>query len=82
LPAAYSGLNAFGLWGPPPSSGRPVVLVWEDARPPTYLRGCRFVRRVVGPVPNEEHDYARIFLCAGPRGTWASIWPRVAHLSN
>jgi hypothetical protein len=30
LPAAYSGLNAFGLWGPPPSSGRPVVLVWED----------------------------------------------------
>jgi len=82
LPAAYSGLNAFGLWGPPPSSGRPVVLVWEDARPPTYLRGCRFVRRVVGPVPNEEHDYARIFLCTGPRGTWASIWPRVAHLSS
>ena len=82
LPAAYSGLNAFGLWGPPPASGRPVVLVWEDAHPPTYLRGCRFVRRVVGPVPNEEHDYARIFLCTGPRGTWASIWPRVAHLSN
>ena len=82
LPAAYSGLNAFGLWGPPPASGRPVVLVWEDARPPTYLRGCRFVRRVGGPVPNEEHDYARIFVCAGPRGTWASIWPRVAHLSN
>jgi hypothetical protein len=82
LPAAYSGLNAFGLWGPPPASDGPVVLVWEDQRPPTYLRGCRYVRRVGGPVPNEEHDYARIFVCAGPRGTWASIWPRVAHLSN
>lgn len=82
LPAAYSGLNAFGLWGPPSASRGPVVLVWEDQRPPTYLRGCRFIRRVGGPVPNEEHDYARIFLCAGPRGTWASAWPRVAHLSN
>jgi hypothetical protein len=82
LPAAYSGLNAFGLWGPPPASDGPVVLVWEDRRPPTYLRGCRYVRRVGGPVPNEEHDYARIFVCTGPRGTWASIWPRVAHLSN
>ena len=82
LPPAYSGLNAFGLWGPPPESGRPVVLVWEDRRPPDYLRGCRFVRRAGGPVPNEEHDYARIFRCAGPRGTWASIWPKVAHLSN
>ena len=82
LPEAYSGLNAFGLWGPPPASDRPVVLVWEDRRPPTYLHGCRNVRRVGGPVPNEEHDDARILLCAGPRGTWASIWPRVAHLSN
>jgi hypothetical protein len=82
LPAAYSGLNAFGLWGPPPASGRPVVLVWEDPRPPAYLRGCRFVRRVGGPVPNEEREYARIFVCTGPRGTWASIWPSVAHLSN
>ena len=82
LPAAYSGLNAYGLWGPPPASGRPVVLVWEDERPPTYLHGCRNVRRVGGPVPNEEHDHARIFVCAGPRETWASIWPRVAHLSN
>jgi hypothetical protein len=82
LPEAYSGLNAFGLWGPPPSSGRPVVLVWEDQRPPTYLHGCRNVRRVGGPVPNEEHDNARILVCAGPRGTWASTWPHVAHLSN
>ena len=39
LPEAYSGLNAFGLWGPPPATARPVVLVWEDPRPPTYLRG-------------------------------------------
>lgn len=82
LPAAYSGLNGFGLWGPPPASARPVVLVWEDPRPPSYLRGCRFARRVGGPVPNEERDYARLFLCAGPRGSWASVWPRVAHLSN
>jgi hypothetical protein len=82
LPMAFSGLNAYGLWGPPPASARPVVLVWEDQHPPSYLRACRHLRRVGGPVPNEEHDYARIFLCAGPRGTWASIWPRVAHLSN
>ena len=82
LPHAYSGLNAFGLWGPPPASDRPVVLVWEDQRPPTYLRGCQDLRRVGGPVPNEEHDYARIFVCIGPRGTWASIWPQVTHLSS
>ena len=82
LPEAHSGLNAFGLWGPPHASDGPVVLVWEDPRPPSYLRTCREVRRVGGPVPNEEHDYARIFVCAGPHGTWASIWPHVAHLSN
>ena len=82
LPPAYSGLNAYGLWGPPPESARPVVLVWEQPEPPSYLQGCRYVRRVGGPVPNEEHDYARIFRCAGPRGSWASIWPSVAHLSN
>ena len=82
LPAAYSGHNAFGLWGPPPASAHPVVLVWEDQRPPSYLRGCRYVRRVGGPVPNEEHDYARLFVCAGPRGAWTSVWPEVAHLSS
>lgn len=82
LPEAYSGLNAFGLWGPPHHSDRPVVLVWEDPRPPTYLRQCREVRRVGGPVPNEEHHYARTFMCTGPLGTWASIWPHVTHLSN
>jgi hypothetical protein len=82
LPPAYSGHNGFAAWGPPPGAARPVVVIWEDRRPPPYLRGCRDLGRVGGPVPNEEHDYARLFECSGPRGTWASIWPRVAHLSS
>jgi hypothetical protein len=36
LPHAYSGLNAYGWWGPPPKGGRAVVAVAEDGPPAAW----------------------------------------------
>ncbi len=83
LPHAFSGLNAYGYWGPPPDGGRAVVAVAEGG-PPEELPGCRLVQPVRNDegVRNEESEYAAIYVCAAPVGGWASVWPRIRHLNN
>jgi hypothetical protein len=82
LPEAWSGHNGFGLWGPPPASTAPVVVVWEDGAPTGFFTGCRPVGPVVGPVTNEETSRAAVYVCAGPIGGWARDWRRLVHLSS
>jgi Dolichyl-phosphate-mannose-protein mannosyltransferase len=82
LPAAWSGHNGFGLWGPPPDSSSPVVVVWEDAPPTDFFSGCQMAGRVTGPVDNEETSRASVYVCTGPIGGWARAWPRIVHLSS
>jgi hypothetical protein len=66
LPKAWSGHNGYGLWGPPPASTAPVVVVWEDGPPTGHFAGCRLVGQVLGPVPNEETTRAAVYVGAGP----------------
>jgi len=82
LPAAWSGHNGYGLWGPPPEDAAPVVVVWADGTPDEFFTGCQPHGRVRGEVANEETERAAIFICEAPIGEWAAAWPRLVHLSS
>ncbi|MEU8635375.1 glycosyltransferase family 39 protein [Amycolatopsis sp. NPDC048633] len=81
-----SAHNAYGFWGPPPGSAATVLCVGEfDA---AYLH--RFWSQVTEIAPltlpdglsNEEtRQGAAIYLCGQPHGSWAQLWPGLAHLS-
>jgi hypothetical protein len=78
----YSGHNGFGDWGPPSAkSTGPVVLVGYPTAP-AWAEGCREAGRVDNgvDVDNEEQGHV-VLVCAGPRGSWASVWDEVRHLS-
>lgn len=83
LPRAYSGLNAYGWWGPPPEREGPVLAIAEDG-PPAQLSACRLIApvRPTDGVRNEETDRAAIYLCRSPAQGWAAAWPRIRHLAN
>jgi hypothetical protein len=76
VPPVFSGHNGFGDWGPPASSG-PVVFVGDDA--PEALVDCERKATLDTGVDNEENGHG-IWVCAGPRGSWAAAWPRLLHL--
>jgi len=80
LPAAFSGHNGYGLWGPPPGSA-PVLAVGLDGE--TLQRVCRELRpvgRITSPhgIDNDE-DGAALHYCV-PRGPWRDLWPDFRHL--
>jgi hypothetical protein len=82
LPSAYSGHNAFALWGPPPNGAGPVVLVGYGARSQVagYFPGCRHMSTVHNGIglPNDEQG-APALLCGSPRQPWSRLWPRLIH---
>ena len=82
LPAAYSGHNGFGYWGPPPEQDTTVIAISEDGPPP--LPACRQVDRIRNAtgVANEEAESAAIYFCAAPTAGWAATWPTLTHLSS
>ncbi|GMA86976.1 hypothetical protein GCM10025868_22260 [Angustibacter aerolatus] len=82
LPAAHSGHNGYGLWGPPTSDGPVVAIAPPQAQPrlEAALAGCRPVGVVRTGVDDDE-DGAVVSVCTGPRGGWASAWPRLVRLS-
>jgi 4-amino-4-deoxy-L-arabinose transferase-like glycosyltransferase len=76
----FSGHNGWADWGPPPGRTGPVVVVgWQ--RPQDEFTGCRRGPVVVNHegADNEERGN-RVWVCAGPRGSWARQWPRLSHL--
>jgi hypothetical protein len=82
LPAAYSGHNAFGLWGPPPPGRTAVIAIGFDPGQLTErLRACTLAGRVSNPagIRNDERGQP-IDICRGPRGSWARQWPALRHL--
>lgn len=82
LPPAYSGHNAYGYWGPPPSGLAPVITIGlNPVDRAEHLRDCRFATRVddgVG-IDNDEQG-TPIYVCAGPRRSWPVEWPGLRHL--
>jgi 4-amino-4-deoxy-L-arabinose transferase-like glycosyltransferase len=80
LPPAYSAHNAFARFGIPPDDDRPVVVVGYDD-PSIDFRGCSQAATIDNgaDVDNEEQG-GGVFLCAGPRLPWATLWARLRHL--
>jgi 4-amino-4-deoxy-L-arabinose transferase-like glycosyltransferase len=76
----YSGHNGFADWGPPPGRTGPVVVV-GGSRPVAELTGCRRSATITNHegADNEERGQP-IWVCAGPRGSWARQWPALTHL--
>jgi hypothetical protein len=82
LPHAHSGHNAYGLWGPPPPGAGPVIAVGLPvAGLAEHLRDCAPAGRIDNRagIDNDERG-APIVICAGPRGSWAAVWPTLRHL--
>jgi 4-amino-4-deoxy-L-arabinose transferase-like glycosyltransferase len=84
LPPAYSGHNAYGDWGPPPSraDGGPVVAVGLDTGfAGEHFRGCRVAARIdnAAGIENDEQG-SPVLVCAGPRRSWSREWPALRHL--
>jgi hypothetical protein len=81
LPAAYSGHNGFGYWGPPKLPPGPVVAVGANARELREFRGCRVAARIenTARIDNDER-HEPIYLCTRPVAPWAAVWPRLRHL--
>jgi hypothetical protein len=81
-----SGQNAYAYWGPPPGNPDTVLFVGEVG--PDYLRRYWSDVREIAPitmpdgVQNEEIvNHAAIYVCQRPHGTWAQLWPALAHIS-
>jgi hypothetical protein len=82
LPPVYSGHNGYGLWGPPPGTTNPVLLVgWPDAEAAQLFAGCTLLARVDNGygVDNDEQG-ASVRVCTGPVRPWPEVWPRIAFL--
>ena len=81
LPSAYSGHNAFGYWGPPPDRLGAVVTVGLDSSQLSHFRGCHLAARINNSagVDNDENGEP-VEQCAGTRGAWSRIWPKLRHL--
>ncbi|HEY1644232.1 MAG TPA: glycosyltransferase family 39 protein [Streptosporangiaceae bacterium] len=82
LPAAYSGHNAFGLWGPPPPGSTAVITIgFGPGQLAEHLRDCTAAGRVSNTdgISNEERGQP-VDICRGPRGSWARQWPALRHL--
>jgi hypothetical protein len=74
----FSGHNGYADWGPPSSPG-PVVYVGHLTEDQDALTGCRQAAVLRTGVGNEE-DGAPVWVCDGPRGSWAQAWHRLRHL--
>lgn len=80
-----SGDSSYAQWGPPAGTpdvvlcvGRfPVARLTQYWARVTYLDSIRFP----SGVRNGE-SAAKIYRCDQPRGSWASMWPRMRHSSG
>lgn len=82
LPAAYSGHNGFGDWGPPPDRpGRVVVVGLDTTTLARDFRGCRVVAHTTNSagIDNDERGTA-VAVCDGTRRRWSAVWGDLRHL--
>ncbi len=75
----YSGHNGYRTWGPPPETASPVVVVLQMS-PTAAFRGCTLQARLQNSSDTHNEEVgAGVWLCDGPRDSWAQAWPRLAH---
>jgi hypothetical protein len=79
-PPAYTGHNNFWFWGPPPESARVVLIPQKergdlDQRFASVTEAGRFHHPYVMPYEND----LTVFVCRGPRFSFARLWPDLKH---
>ncbi len=81
LPHPYSGHNGWWLWGPPPNRNTPVVLVGvAEAQARSDFSGCVLHARLDNGYHLEDQEQGEpVWLCAGERRPWSSLWPALRH---
>lgn len=80
-PPVYSGHNGYQNWGPPPEDASPVVVVLQED-PSPWFRGCRLTLELSNEAGADNEEVgAGIYVCAGPRGSWAEAWKGLSHYS-
>lgn len=80
LPKVYSGQNELYYLARPPDSATVAILLGMDYAARTYFDSCQVATRFdngVG-IDNEEQGRA-VWVCRGPKGTWALLWPDFQH---
>jgi 4-amino-4-deoxy-L-arabinose transferase-like glycosyltransferase len=82
LPPAYSGHNAFGLWGPPPDGSAPVVVVGlARADAEAAFTGCTVAAQITTPDGiHDQENGTLVIICQAPRTSWRTLWPSLTHL--
>lgn len=80
----YSGHNNYTLWGPPPGRAQEVLVIGSYT--PVQLQELCASSTEVAPftlpdglTTNETARHVAFYLCQGPRGTWAQLWPGLKH---
>jgi 4-amino-4-deoxy-L-arabinose transferase-like glycosyltransferase len=81
LPGAYSGHNAFSLWGRPPASDTNALLLGYDggADAAPYFRACRRLARIDDGVGLDNDEQGEPVLFCRVAGSWAALWPKLRH---
>jgi Dolichyl-phosphate-mannose-protein mannosyltransferase len=80
LPAAYSGHNAYGDWGPPPEGSAPVIAI--GLRHDTAELGrCRSAATIDNrPGVDNDEQGTSVLVCSGPTRPWSEVWPELRSL--
>lgn len=80
----YSGHNNYTLWGPPPGRSQTVLVIGSYSS--TQLQQLCTSSSEIAPytLPDglTNDDVARhvgFYVCQGPRGSWAQLWPQLKH---
>lgn len=83
LPQAYSGHNAYHIWGPPPDSSAPVIVIGETvAQASEHFDGCTQRAKVSNPAGVKNGEYGTpVLLCEAPRRPWSALWPELRLLA-
>lgn len=81
----YSGDSSFSWWGPPSGTSPTVLCVGRFS--PLALRHYFAHVKLVAPISIPDgvtngESTAKIYLCQGPVGSWAEMWPQLRHSSG
>jgi hypothetical protein len=82
LSPAYSGHNGYGLWGPPPDTGGPVIAVGVPREQlQRWFGSVHLAARIDNgyQVTNDTQGQP-VWVCRHQRRPWADMWGEVVHL--
>jgi 4-amino-4-deoxy-L-arabinose transferase-like glycosyltransferase len=81
LPRAYSGHNAYALWGRPGDGATQVVLVgYQDATDAApYFTDCRRRATIDDGVGLDNDEQGLPVMLCRPSESWSRLWPQLRH---